>query len=601
MTDKIRKRLGPVSVVATIAVLGLLAAFIALAALPDITSAQGPPPPPPPPSGDGPAPPGGDGPPPPPAPPVTPNQLPTINAPAMEPIVIEGTTVDNTATVEGVMGYFSDPDGDDLTFAVGSSNTSVATGMLVDGDLVITAHDAGEADITVTATDPNGGEVSLTIMVVVRLSPAERYELDPASYEFDAPAMTRVTFTVSAVDADGTALDEDATVNLLVTQHPAEETTLPLVTRVIGLDSSLDSNITDDNILQGLLTVRATDPDGERGFTVYFQCFQPGEWVEIEMLDEVPQLVGMASISCTAAAPPEPDPDEITASECYSITGSMDENEAMDQMRDDIEPHTRPAHPTNPEMGQDTIEILEGSADVQITVTSCEAGPVYVRFLDSDGDVFGTDIDECETCEGASGADVVGLDSQQKLELNMGPTEMDAPMALMYDQYNVVTPGDGADKYLVGNAGMYYQGAFRFIAPCDWGPFKVEVYEKNGKVLQELENGMFSQTVSCVPPLQAVANELQVAFDTGDTATGKMTWEVIEGAIGYTVAVIDMTNPAMYTVHGVAMKSADDVLYHEFTGLSDRTRYMFVVYAELPGGTYSGLRVFISTPEFVAS
>ena len=224
------------------------------------------------------------------------------------------------------------------------------------------------------------------------------------------------------------------------------------MTRVIGLDSSLDSNITDDNILQGLLTVRATDPDGERGFTVYFQCFQPGEWVEIEMLDEVPQLVGMASISCTAAAAPEPDPDEITASECYSITGSMDENEAMDQMRDDIEPHTRPAHPTNPEMGQDTIEILEGSADVQITVTSCEAGPVYVRFLDSDGDVFGTDIDECETCEGASGADVVGLDSQQKLELNMGPTEMDAPMALMYDQYNVVTPGDGADKYLVGNA-----------------------------------------------------------------------------------------------------------------------------------------------------
>ena len=56
MTDKIRKRLGPVSVVATIAVLGLLAAFIALAALPDITSAQGPPPPPPPPSGDGPPP-----------------------------------------------------------------------------------------------------------------------------------------------------------------------------------------------------------------------------------------------------------------------------------------------------------------------------------------------------------------------------------------------------------------------------------------------------------------------------------------------------------------------------------------------------------------
>ena len=45
MTDKIRKRLGPVSVVATIAVLGLLAAFIALAALPETASAQPPAPP----------------------------------------------------------------------------------------------------------------------------------------------------------------------------------------------------------------------------------------------------------------------------------------------------------------------------------------------------------------------------------------------------------------------------------------------------------------------------------------------------------------------------------------------------------------------------
>ena len=598
MTDKIRKRLGPVSVVATIAVLGLLAAFIALAALPDITSAQGPPPPPPPPSGDGPAPPSGDGPPPPPAPPVTPNQLPTVNAPAMDPIVIEGITVDNTATVEGVTGYFSDPDGDDLTFTVGSSDTSVATGMLVDGDLVITAHDAGDADITVTATDPNDGEVSLTIMVMVRLSPAERYELDPPSVEFDAPAGELVTFTVSAVDADNTPLDEDATVSLLITQYPAASSTSPLVTRVIGLDSSLDNDITDDDILQGLLTVRATDPDGERGFTVYFECTKAGERVEIQMLDEDPQVVGMASISCKTPPAPEPDPDEITASECYSITGSMDENEAMDQMRDDIEPHNRPAHPTNPEMGQDTIEILEGSADVQITVTSCEAGPVYVRFLDSDGDVFGTDIDECETCEGASGADVVGLDSQQKLELNMGPTEMDAPMALMYDQYNVVTPGDGADKYLAGNAGMYYQGAFRFIAPCDWGPFEVEIYEKDGKVLQELENGMFSQTISCVPAEQAEAQPIEVVQGSRADREMIVRWQPIADAVEYTVAVLDASDPAMFTVTYVKMFDASATRETTVTGLTSGTRYYYAVYAELPGGTYSPAEIVISTPEF---
>ena len=53
MTSTFRKRLGPMSVVATIAVLGLLAAFISLGAMPGITFAQDdgggnntPPPPP---------------------------------------------------------------------------------------------------------------------------------------------------------------------------------------------------------------------------------------------------------------------------------------------------------------------------------------------------------------------------------------------------------------------------------------------------------------------------------------------------------------------------------------------------------------------------
>ena len=76
MTSTFRKRLGPMSVVATIAVLGLLAAFIALGAMPGITFAQDdgggtttPPPPPPPPPPPDPNTGGGDTPPPPPPPP----------------------------------------------------------------------------------------------------------------------------------------------------------------------------------------------------------------------------------------------------------------------------------------------------------------------------------------------------------------------------------------------------------------------------------------------------------------------------------------------------------------------------------------------------
>ena len=365
--------------------------------------------------------------------------------------------------------------------------------------------------------------------------------------------------------------------------------------------------------LEGSFTVKATD-SGSRAFEIEGMCEREGAWAYIVVEDKDLDPVAEGAILCKAPEPDPPAEDEITAAECYSVTGYMgdDVDEAMDQLRDDIEPHERPAHPTNPEMGQDTIQILEGSADVQITVTSCEAGPVYIRFLDSDGDVFGTDIDECETCEGASGADVVGLDSQQKLELNLGPTDMDAAMALMYDQYNVVTPGSGADKYLVGKAGMYHQGTFRFIAPCDWEPFEVEIYEKDGKVLQELENGMFSQTISCVPPLQPGANELQVSFDTADvtddnTGTAVVTWEAIDDAAVYTVAVIDTTNAGMYTIHGtpamVTVTAGDPEANRiaRFPDIVSEKRYIFAVYAEVTGGGYSALRSVILTPEFVSN
>ena len=90
MTDKIRKRLGPVSVVATIAVLGLLAAFIALAALPDIASAQGPPEPPAPPGTTPTPPPGGGGPPAPPEPPEQPTEQNTQTGGQPETYLIEG-------------------------------------------------------------------------------------------------------------------------------------------------------------------------------------------------------------------------------------------------------------------------------------------------------------------------------------------------------------------------------------------------------------------------------------------------------------------------------------------------------------------------------
>ena len=65
---------------------------------------------------------------------------------------------------------------------------------------------------------------------------------------------------------------------------------------------------------------------------------------------------------------------------------------------------------------------------MQITVTSTEVGPAYIRFMDSDMQPFGTDVDEEEANRGA---DVVGLDSQGRL--TMTRTTLTAAEALVYD------------------------------------------------------------------------------------------------------------------------------------------------------------------------
>ena len=61
-----------------------------------------------------------------------------------------------TSVSLGVSPYFTDPDGDELTYAAASSGTAVAT-VEVSGDTVaVTGEAEGDATVTVTARDPDG-------------------------------------------------------------------------------------------------------------------------------------------------------------------------------------------------------------------------------------------------------------------------------------------------------------------------------------------------------------------------------------------------------------------------------------------------------------
>ncbi|MEW5762133.1 MAG: CehA/McbA family metallohydrolase [Bacillota bacterium] len=89
------------------------------------------------------------------------------------PPVVSRPVGDKSATVSGspiwvdLYDVFNDPDGDDLSYRVTSSNPAVAIVAVMDGILKITPLAAGTATITVTAADGKGGSAQETFTVTV--------------------------------------------------------------------------------------------------------------------------------------------------------------------------------------------------------------------------------------------------------------------------------------------------------------------------------------------------------------------------------------------------------------------------------------------------
>ena len=131
------------------------------------------------------------------------NQAPEVNMaiPADELTVDESKQYDlGTAA-----GFFSDPDGDALTYTVSTSDSSVVRADIAGSDLDVEALAEGSATITVTATDPGGLSASasftVTVAAVQSLVPPEVYEdnliiltldeMPVTSADLDMPAYSR--------------------------------------------------------------------------------------------------------------------------------------------------------------------------------------------------------------------------------------------------------------------------------------------------------------------------------------------------------------------------------------------------------------------------
>ncbi len=95
--------------------------------------------------------------------------------------------------------YFSDPDGDALTYAATSSRSSVARASVSGSTVTITAVAAGSATITITARDPGGLTATQTASVTVRSSGAPDLEftsVTPTSVTGSPGGTVRATFTL---------------------------------------------------------------------------------------------------------------------------------------------------------------------------------------------------------------------------------------------------------------------------------------------------------------------------------------------------------------------------------------------------------------------
>ncbi|WP_420635815.1 Ig-like domain-containing protein [Candidatus Palauibacter sp.] len=107
-----------------------------------------------------------------------------------------------------VPSYFSDPDGDALSYAAESTDASVATASVSGSTVTITAVAAGTATVTVTARDPGALTASQTVDVTVSDGSNRAPEGTLPFLDVTIPAGVTITFNVFSYffDPDGDRL-----------------------------------------------------------------------------------------------------------------------------------------------------------------------------------------------------------------------------------------------------------------------------------------------------------------------------------------------------------------------------------------------------------
>ncbi|QLG36792.1 S-layer homology domain-containing protein [Paenibacillus sp. E222] len=156
---------------------------------------------------------------------------------------------------------FSDPDGDELTFVVTSSDNQVASADITDNMMSLNFYSVGSATMTVTAKDNIGAEVKSEFTVEVKAPVAINHKPTVAGQISKLNVtLGKVSDTVSL---DGVFEDSDGDI-LTYTAESSDsnvvDTSVQGETLTLGFKNVIGS---------ATVTVKATDPDGEEAETTF--------------------------------------------------------------------------------------------------------------------------------------------------------------------------------------------------------------------------------------------------------------------------------------------------------------------------------------------
>lgn len=178
-------------------------------------------------------------------------------APTVTAIPNQSTTLGINKTVN-LSGYFSDADGDALTFTATSSNTALATVSISGSILTLVPKQIGSPTITATANDGKGGTVSKTFTFTITNTPPTISGTDRNLGNFALPFTTN--FTVN--DAN-----ETDSISVKVTLNGAEIMSINGAPRNQTLTIDITKQRFDALAVGSTNTIQIMANDGNGGIT----------------------------------------------------------------------------------------------------------------------------------------------------------------------------------------------------------------------------------------------------------------------------------------------------------------------------------------------